>query len=156
MNFRTLLSPVTAAVVATVITAGATRLAPPAPTAAADDADISPVVRAHRFELVDGAGAVRAVLAADAFNGRAGLAVLDEAGRARAFLGNQALADTYGFDVFNEQGNVRIGMGAGGRAEFAGINVRDARGRIRANLFARDDETQAGFNVWDASRQRVA
>ena len=46
---------------------------------------VQEVVRAQRFELVDGTGKVRAMLAV-ASDGRAGLMLADEKGKARAVL----------------------------------------------------------------------
>ena len=152
MPRRTLALLLAVSLLSSAVTLGLARLTFPTATAAGQD---PAVVRAQRFELVDGDGVVRGVLSMDAFRGRPGLLILDEAGRPRAFLGNQATANSYGLGILDERGTLRAGLGAGG-AGFVGINVRDGAGRIRANLFATDDGAAAAVQTWDeAGRVRA-
>ena len=156
MNVRALIPSLAAALLAAVVTAGATRLTAPPTTEAADDSVTASVVRAQRFELVDPSGAVTAALGIDPSRGRPGLYVYDEAGQVRAAFGNVVVGGAYGFFVQNERGVARWVLGAGsGATGFAGFNVRDDAGRLRANMFARDDGTDAGFRVWDADGQLI-
>lgn len=85
------------------------------------------VIRAQRFEVVDGDGKVRAVLG-KADDGGSGLAAMDEEGRARLALGTKA-DGSVGLAVLHKTGTpvVAIGLGADGAA---GLAVLDKQGNL--------------------------
>jgi hypothetical protein len=143
-----------AAMLASVATLGlATLTAFPSSTASADGEETAPLVRAQRFELVDGNGAVRAMLGVNPA-GLPTFALLDEAGQQRFVIAGNPFGG-YGMSIRGDDGAVRFAVahGASDGEAFAGLNIRDAAGTIRANLFATDDGGLAGFNVFDADQR---
>ena len=152
---RTLAPMLMVALLASATTLGLVRLTTPAMrTAEASGQETVPLVRAHRFELVDAAGRVRGVLNVNQA-GLPGVALLDEAGAVRLLAGANPQGG-YGVSVRDPGGVIRFSAGGGGAQGFVGVNVRDGSGAIRANLFATDDGAATAVQTWDeAGRVRA-
>ena len=151
---RTLVPMLVVALLASATTLGLVRLTTSAMrTAQASGQETVPLVRAQRFDLVDGDGRLRGSIAFNAA-GQPVVALLDEAGRVRIAM-RQNPEGQYGFSVTDAQGTLRFAVGTTARG-FVGLNVRDGSGTIRANLFATDDGTAAAVQTWDeAGRVRT-
>lgn len=108
------------------------------------------VVRAQRFELVDGNGTVRAAISMSQ-NGPI-VALLDESGHARALMAQNPEGE-YGFGVNDAQGTARFGVGTTKRG-FVGLGMKDANGTFRANMQVADDGSWAGFRTADEHDQQ--
>src|SRR3972149_6409016 len=86
------------------------------------------VIRAERFELVDGGGAVRAALAATSDGPSLGL--FDENEKARAVLGVTGAGPALVLADQNGKASAMVSVASDG----PGVNLYDENGKVRARL----------------------
>jgi len=102
-------------------------------------AKVPETIRAKRFQVVDDAGAVRAVLAMDGDN--VGLGLFDTADKPRAKLATAG--DDVGLNLFDKAGKLRAGLGTVG--DNASLSFFDTAGKPRAALATVGDDVSLGF-----------